>query len=108
MESCELPATNQIGTEKSAKNSSAEILSREEVSNHTNTNTNTTSNSNSNSTTWKKVAEGLVEFRSKNLENNASHIKRIFAENAAFLAPILAICPKVEILLANVLTNAAS
>ena len=59
MESCELPATNQIGTEKSAKNSSAEILSREEVSNHTNTNTNI----NTNSTTWKKVAEGLVECR---------------------------------------------
>jgi len=86
------------------KTPNAEILSREEVNNHTDINTST----NTNSTTWKKVAEGLVEFRSKNLINNESHVKRIFAENAAFLAPILAICPKVEILLANVLTNAAS
>jgi len=81
----------------------AEILGRE-VSNHTDTNTNTNTNT-SNITAWKKVAEGLVEFRNKNLINNESHVKRIFAENDAFLAPILAICPNVEILLANVLTN---
>jgi len=57
---------------------------------------------------WKKVAEGLVEFRSSNYKSNEFHVKRIFAENATFLAPILAICPNVKILLANVLTNAVS
>ena len=81
----------------------AEILSRE-VSNYTDTDTNT-----SNSTAWEKVANELLELRSKNLQSNESLVRRIFAEkNAAFLAPILAICPNVEILLANVLTNAAS
>jgi len=83
----------------------AEILGRE-VSNHTDINT---SNNTSNITEWKKVAEGLTEFRSsKNLQSNESLVRRIFAENDAFLAPILAICPNVEILLANVLTNATS
>jgi len=57
---------------------------------------------------WKKVAEGLVEFRCNNHKSNEFHVKRIFAENAAFLAPILAICPNVKCLLANVLTNAVS
>ena len=57
---------------------------------------------------WKKVAEGLVEFRSNNHKSNEFHVKRIFAENAVFLAPILAICPNVKCLLANVLTNAVS
>ena len=57
---------------------------------------------------WKKVAEGLVEFRSNNHKSNEFHVKRIFAVNAAFLAPILAICPKVKILLANVLTNSVT
>jgi len=93
----------QIALKCDRKTLHAEILSME-VSNHTDTDTNTNT---SNSTAWKNVAEGLVEFRSKNLKNNESHVKRIFAETA-FLAPILAICPNVEILLANVLTNAAS
>ena len=100
----------------------AEILGRE-VSNHTDTDTDTNTNTNINSeaisnqinnqisintTSWKKVAEGLVEFRSNNHKSNEFHVKRIFAENAAFLAPILAICPKVKILLANVLTNSVT
>ena len=83
----------------------AEILNRG-VNDDTNTNTDTNPETNtSNSTAWKKVAEGLVEFRSRNHKSNEFHVKRIFAENAAFLAPILAICPNVKILLANVLTN---
>jgi len=57
---------------------------------------------------WKKVAEGLVELRSKNLTTNESNVDRVFAENAAFLNPILEICPNMKIILANVLTNAAS
>jgi len=57
---------------------------------------------------WKKVAEGLVEFRSNNHKSNEFHVKRIFAENAAFLTPILAICPNVKCLLANVLSNAVT
>ena len=58
---------------------------------------------------WKKVADDLLEFRSNNLKSNENHVNKIFAENtAAFLAPVLAICPNVTILLANVLTNAAS
>ena len=57
---------------------------------------------------WKKVAEGLVEFRSGNNKSNEFHVKRIFAENALFLAPMLAICPNGKILLANVLTNAVT
>jgi len=75
-----------------------------EVSNYTDTDTDT---STSNSTAWKKVSNELLELRSKNLQSNESLVRRIFAETA-FLAPILAICPNVEILLANVLTNAAS
>jgi len=83
----------------------AEILNRG-VNDDTNTNTDTNPETNtSNSTAWKKVAEGLVEFRSSNHKSNEFHVKRIFAVNAAFLAPILAICPNVKILLANVLTN---
>ena len=57
---------------------------------------------------WKKVAEGLVEFRSGNNKSNEFHVKRIFAENALFLAPMLAICPSMKIILANVLTNAVT
>ena len=57
---------------------------------------------------WKKVAEGLVELRSKNLTTNESNVDRVFAENAAFLNPILEICPNMKIILANVLTNAVT
>jgi len=93
----------------------AEILNRE-LNDHTDTNntsldltSNQINNQKSiNTASWKKVAEGLVEFRSSNHKSNEFHVKRIFAENAAFLAPILAICPNVKILLANVLTNAVA
>jgi len=76
----------------------AEILNRK-VNKNTNNHTD-------NNTGWKKVAEGLVEFRSNNHKSNAAHVKRIFAENAAFLTPILAICPNSKIILSHVLTNA--
>jgi len=47
---------------------------------------------------WKKVADDLLEFRSNNLKSNENHVNKIFAENtAAFLAPVLAICPNVTI-----------
>ena len=104
------------------KNLMSQILLNRKVNDHTDTDTDTNTvstsedltsnqinNQNSiNTAGWKKVAEGLVEFRSNNHKSNEFHVKRIFAENAAFLAPILAICPNVKCLLANVLTNAVS
>ena len=51
------------------------------------------------------IAEALTEFRSNNKKSNKYHVNRIFSENVVFFAPLLSVCPKLEIILTDLLTN---
>ena len=57
---------------------------------------------------WRAIADALIEFRSNNGNSNATHVRRIFKENAKFLSPLTAVFPNIRFLITSVLTNSGT
>jgi hypothetical protein len=54
------------------------------------------------------IVDALLELRSNSQPSNLSHVEKVFTDNATLLAPLESICPKIQILLSHLLTNATT
>jgi len=54
---------------------------------------------------WRKIAEEVYAVRSKNYKSNLLHVRRVFSENAERVAPLVALCPKFELILCHILVD---